>query len=179
MAVLAQLRGRSTADGRLLSARTGATADSLVRVRHEFRADGGTAVGRDGRAPGQRDRNGVDLGRGRVALGAGLSLGPERGGALRRVRRVFGVDGGRGWRQMGQAGLGAGVDGTARAGLSLGPGRGGALRRVRRGFGVDGGTAVGGPDGCAGCGVGTVGVLRRSWRAVRGADGGVGPRRGV
>ncbi len=134
MAVLAQLRGRSAAAGRLLEARTGATADSLVRVRHEFRADGGTAVGRDGRAPGQRDRNGVDLGRGRVALGAGLSLGPERGGALRRVRRVFGVDGG---------------------------------------------TAVGGPDGCAGCGVGTVGVLRRSWRAVRGADGGVGPRRGV
>lgn len=170
MAVLAQLRGGSAAAGRVLAAPTGAGLsrrqigqtglavgfdggagagfsldpecdEARGRVHRRFGADGI----RNGRGPGRSARSGVDLGLGRVALGAGarMSLDPECGEALGRVHRGFGADGGAtarpGGRHLDQRGLGAGIDG----------------------------------------GVGLVGMLSRSWSAVRGADGRVGPRRGV
>ena len=140
-------------------------------------ADGGAAVGQDGCGLGRRDRSGVDLGLDRVALGADGDAAVVRGGrGLGRSARS-GVDFG-----LGRVALGAG------ARMSLDPECGEALGRVHRGFGADGGATArpggrhldqrglgAGIDG----GVGLVGMLSRSWSAVRGADGRVGPRRGV
>jgi hypothetical protein len=202
MAVLAQLRGGSAAAGRVLAARTGAGLsrrqigqtglavgfdggagagfsldpecdEARGRVHRRFGADGI----RNGRGPGRSARSGVDLGLGRVALGAdgGAAVGQDGRGPGRSARS--GVDLG-----LGRVALGAG------ARMSLDPECGEALGRVHRGFGADGGATArpggrhldqrglgAGIDG----GVGLVGMLSRSWSAVRGADGRVGPRRGV